>query len=124
MSSPNQIRFSGLDELFAGLEKKKSKMKQIPDIVEKAAKVAEDEIRGYDYAKGYSEGDTGRQLKREMSDGGRKVVIVSEAVNTSGKEYARFVEFGAHGPKQPVFQNAQKKGQQELKKLAKELLKK
>lgn len=124
MASPNQIRFSGIDELFAGLEKKKSKMKQIPDIVEKAAKVAEDEIKDYDYKKDYSKGDTARYLKRTTTDGGRKVVIVSEAVNTSGKEYARFVEFGAHGPKQPVFQAAQKKGQQELKKLAKELLKK
>lgn len=124
MASPNQIRFSGIDELFAGLEKKKSKMKQIPDIVDKAAKVAEDSIKDYKYEKGYSHGETAKGLNRKVSDGGRKVIIVTDAVNTAGKEYARFVEFGAHGPKQPVFREAQSKGKAELKKLAKELLKK
>ena len=120
----SRIEIRGLNELFYALEKKKTQMDDIKRIVDKAASVAESEIKGYKWSQGYTQGNIVKGLKRHVSDGGRSVTIDTTARNSSGKPYAQFPEFGKHGPEQPAFRDAQKKGQEELKKLAKELLEK
>lgn len=118
-----QVKIDGLNELFAKLEKKKSAMAKIPAIVDKAADESEEKIRAYQYSQGHSQGGIANSLARTYGDGGRSVVIKSEAVNSSGKEYAQYPEFGVRGPKQPNFQEAQKAGKEVLIEEAKKLLK-